>query len=248
MIDKGNKSGPDGAKSFKFPSTEDTGKTAQDDVEYLDADKIAAAAGNFPKKPVEKPTVVINFKAFKAFQDSVNPSRDTHVQQLPVIKPKTEAQKPVDVTEKRKQAIIEGLDTDSAESRSKIAEFLLFNLRGVRTNQGLPTSDFRSIQELDESLRSLAVLKVEDVEVAMSGFNENGKPKFDTVKGTKIVAIPLPGLKIDGKASELNLEIRYIPGTYSQGSFEVVGVKMASTGEPGILKKLGSFIGMKKKS
>src|SRR3989339_74639 len=175
MIDKGNKSGPDGAKSFKFPSTEDTGKTAQDDVEYLDADKIAAAAGNFPKKPVEKPTVVINFKAFKAFQDSVNPSRDTHVQQLPVIKPKTEAQKPVDVNEKRKQ-------------------------------------------------------------------------KFDTVKGTKIVAIPLPGLKIDGKASELNLEIRYIPGTYSQGSFEVVGVKMASTGEPGILKKLGSLIGMKKKS
>src|SRR3989339_1760243 len=246
MIDKGDKSGPDGAQSFKFPSTENAGETAQVDVEYFDADKIAAAAaGKLPKKPVEKPTVVINHKAF---QDSVNPSRDTHVQQLPVIKPKTEAQKPVDVTEKRKQAIIEGLDTDSAESRSKIAEFLLFNLRGVRTNQGLPTSDFRSIQELDESLRSLAVLKVEDVEVAMSGFNENGKPKFDTVKGTKIVAIPLPGLKIDGKASELNLEIRYIPGTYSQGSFEVVGVKMASTGEPGILKKLGSLIGMKKKS
>src|SRR3989339_197917 len=238
MIDKGNKSGPVGAESFKFPPTEDVDGTAQDDVEYLDADKIAAAAGNLPKKPVEKPTVVIN----------LNPSPDTHVQQLPVIKPMTEAQKPVDVTEKRKQAIIEGLDTDSAESRSKIAEFLLFNLRGVRTNQGLPTSDFRSIQELDESLRSLAVLKVEDVEVAMSGFNENGKPKFDTVKGTKIVAIPLPGLKIDGKASELNLEIRYIPGTYSQGSFEVVGVKMAPTGEPGILKKLGSLIGIKKKS
>jgi hypothetical protein len=240
MIDEGKKTGSKDAESYRFPNSANP-----DEVQFLDADQIAAAAaaaGMQSMKKPDRPTIVVNIRDREPIE---NVGRDAHVQQMSVIKPKVEMQKPVDVTDKRKQAIKEGLATDSAESRSKIAEFLLFNLRGVRTNKGLSTNDFKSIQELEESLKSLPVLKGEEDYTVMSAFDEKGKPKFDSVRGSKIVAIPLSGLKVAGRAAEINLDIRYIPGAFSEGSFEVVGVKMLSAGEPGILKKIGSFFGKK---
>lgn len=249
MIDNDKKGVPKDAESFTFPPSED--EFPEDHERFLNVNEIAAAAGLppviKPERP-DRPTVIVKLDGFRSSTGNV--ANDTRVQELPVIKPIVEKQKPVDVTEKRKASIIEGLATDSAESRSKIAEFLLFNLRGIRANQGLSTTDFDSVEELNDSLLSMPVLKVEeDVSVNMN-IDREGNIKRDTVPWSKIVAIPLPGLKIAGQTAEMNLEIKYVPGPFDAGRFEVVGVKMASMvseDKHGILKKIGSFLGKRSK-
>lgn len=221
---------PKEARDFK------ASRPALDDAQFIDVDEVAATAGkrvSFTPVVRDRPTVVINIDKVKSgIHDS------GHV---------AEVKGPISAVERIKKEIKNDLAENTDESRKKIADAVLFNLRGMRTNKNLPARNFNSLQDLEDSIKLLPILQDEGDYTIYHSFDAIGDSKAESARTSKIVAIPLVGLNIAGRAADVNLEIRYVPGAFSDGNYEVVGVKMTTTDKPNLLKRIGNIFDKKTK-
>lgn len=222
-----------------------------DDEQFIDAAQVNAAIAATADKRVsftpvvrDRPTVVINVDKVKS---GIHGSgHDTSARQMPIIKSIAEVKGPINAADRIKKEIKNGLAENTDESKKKIAEAVLFNLRGLRTNKNLPARHFNSLQDLEDSIRLLPILQDEGDYTIYHSFDTVGDSKTESARTSKIVAIPLVGLNIADRAVDVNLEIRFVPGAFSDGNYEIVGVKMVTTEEPSILKRIGGFFANKK--
>ena len=189
----------------------------------------------------DRPSVVI--------RSDVQGGNGTKVREMPVVKAAERG--PISVVEKRKKEILNHLEADTPESRKKIAEIVLFNLRGLRTNLQLPPKDFESVTELDSAIKLLPILQGEEDYTVAVRVDTQGVSSSESIRPSKIVSIPLTGLKIAGRSAEINLDIKFVAGAFDAGNFAVVGVRasfddqggadvggVASSGRPGFWEKL----------
>ncbi len=152
-----------------------------------------------------------------------------HAREMLIIPPKPTEQKrkPENMEEKRKEEILKGLAIDTPESRKKIADIILFNIRGLRTNQNLAPRDFGSLQELDSVIKTLSLLQGEGDFTAMIIPNKKGELSIKSIRDSKIVSIPLSDFTVQGRSTEANLQIKFVQGEFGSGNFEVIGIEGA---------------------
>lgn len=208
-----------------------------------------------PDNPIDQQNA-----GFFPLHSIAHPSVD-HTDKTPIVKmtrPATilETKSPVSVVEKRIKEISECLETNTPESRKKIAEVVLFNLRGTRTNRQLPSNDFNNISELKDAISSLSILQGNEAHTVMITIDKQGNYSAESARPSKIISIPLSGLKIAGRSAEIKLEIKFVSGNTDSGSFGVVDVKVSfddqigggvsETSKPESL--LGKVVGLFKKT
>lgn len=197
------------------------------------------------RSPERPPSVIVKLPTA---ENQVRPlSKDQTVQVMDVIKPR-EPSGSVNVTDQRKVEITQWLELETPEAKQKIANTILFNLRGNRVNRNLPPKDFVSLADLEESLGLLPILETTVDHTMAIEYDKKGMPSnVHQLPGSKIVEIPLSGLKIAGVSAEVVLKMNFVVST-GNNSFEVLGVSMQSDKQapkPGLIKRL--FGGQKDK-
>lgn len=191
-----------------------------------------------PQSDVRPPSVVVRLPTSES--PVAPPNRDQTVREMPIIKPR-ESSGPIDATAQRRKEITQWLELETPEAKKKIADTILFNLRGARVNRNLPPKDFANLADLEESLGLLPILESTGDHTMAIQYDQKGMPSnVHQLPGSKIVEIPLSDLKIAGVLAEVVLKMNFVVAT-DKNSFEVLGVSLKSDKQapkPGLIGRL----------